>query len=157
MNTHTLPAAAGTPHINLLGFECGLHMGPPIVHAASGTELFGEAFYDALKRIDEFTEPGRTLLLDLQAALERVAQAAPRSPLVFRDTAPGAYLPTCLSGPSAPAALQHTGVRAAEVAQLLDDLARVGAKADGELIGICSWASAVINALLTGLNVEQLA
>lgn len=51
----------------------------------------------------------------------------------------------------------HTGVRADEIAQLLDDLESVGAKATGEMIGICGQAAAVINALLTGLSVEQLA
>lgn len=91
MSTRTLPATAGTPHIKLVGFECGLHMGPPIVHAASGTELFGESFCDALKRIDEFTEPGRTLLIDLQAALERVATTDPHSPLIFRNAAGGRH------------------------------------------------------------------
>lgn len=158
MTTQIATARAGTPHINLLGFECGMHMGPPIVHATTGAELFGESFHDALKRVDEFTEPGRTLLLDLATALERVAQSHPRSPLIFRAPDPIAYRLGSRPEPSAPApaALLHTGVRAAEIAQLLADLERIGAKAEGELIGICSWATAVINGLLTGLSAEQL-
>lgn len=82
-NTPTTPA----PTIELVGFECGLHMGPPVVHIRTGSELSGELFRTALQHIDEFQEPGRTLLLDLQAALDRVAEVDPASRLIFRPAA----------------------------------------------------------------------
>lgn len=50
----------------------------------------------------------------------------------------------------------HTGVRAAEIAQLLDELERIGANAESEISKICRQAGGVINALLTGLSADQL-
>lgn len=83
MSTPTNPA----PTIELVGFECGVHMGPPVVHIRTGNELSGELFRTALQHIDEFQEPGRTLLLDLQAALDRVTEVDPASRLIFRPAA----------------------------------------------------------------------
>jgi len=72
------------PAIQLVGFECGVRVGPPIVHAVAPGEMFGVSLVGAIEMIDEFAEPGRTLLLDLQSALARFAALQPKSPLLHR-------------------------------------------------------------------------
>jgi hypothetical protein len=94
MNKRLNPAAAQplrAPAIQLVGFECGVRVGPPIVHAVAPGEMFGVSLAGAIEMIDEFAEPGRTLLLDLQSALARVAALQPKSPLLHRT----ADLKTC--------------------------------------------------------------
>jgi hypothetical protein len=58
-------------------------------------------------------------------------------------------------GSVCPPAPPGTGVAAAEIAQLLNDLERAGTKATGEMIGICAQASAVIQALQAGRGASQ--
>jgi hypothetical protein len=78
-------APAPRPLVQLVGFECGVHFGPPIVHATKPGEAFGVTLDGAMEMIDEFAEPGRTLLLDLRAALDRLAKAHQLSPLLYRE------------------------------------------------------------------------
>ena len=53
--------------------------------------------------------------------------------------------------------LPKTGIKAAELAALLNDLERVGASdRAGEVPSLCRWAKTVIEGLLSGLDVEQL-
>jgi len=75
------------PLVQLVGFECGVHLGPPIVHATTPGEMFGVTLAGALEMIDDFAEPGRTLLLDLHAALDRMAKTNQLSPLLYREAA----------------------------------------------------------------------
>lgn len=70
--------------VQLAGFECGVRVGPPIVHAIAPGEMFGLPLASALEMIDDFAEPGRTLLLDLQSALDRLASTHPNSQLLNR-------------------------------------------------------------------------
>ena len=94
MNKCLHPAAEQplrAPAIQLVGFECGVRVGPPIVHAVAPGEMFGVSLAGAIEMIDEFAEPGRTLLLDLQSALTRLAALQPKSPLLHRT----ADLKTC--------------------------------------------------------------
>lgn len=74
------------PKIELVGFECGLHLGPAIVHAKAPGQMFGVTLDDAMHMIDEFAEPGKTFLIDVKAALDRLANVHPLSPLLYRDT-----------------------------------------------------------------------
>jgi hypothetical protein len=74
------------PRVELVGFECGLQMGPAIVHAKAPGEMFGVTLDNAMHMIDEFAEPGRTFLLDVKAALDRLANVHPLSPLLYRET-----------------------------------------------------------------------
>lgn len=78
-------APAPRPLVQLVGFECGVHLGPPIVHATKPGEAFGVTLEGAIEMIDEFAEPGRTLLLDLHAALDRLAKTHQLSPLLYRE------------------------------------------------------------------------
>jgi hypothetical protein len=80
--TATQPLRASA--VQLVGFECGVRVGPPIVHAVAPGEMFGVSLAGAIEMIDEFAEPGRTLLLDLQTALARLAAMQPNSPLLNR-------------------------------------------------------------------------
>lgn len=77
--------SAPGPLVQLVGFECGVHLGPPIVHATKPGEMFGVTLDGAMEMIDEFAEPGRTLLLDLHAALDRLAKTHQLSPLLYRE------------------------------------------------------------------------
>lgn len=83
--TNTAPARR--PLVQLVGFECGVHLGPPIVHATTPGEMFGVTLAGALEMIDDFAEPGRTLLLDLHAALDRMAKTNQLSPVLYREAA----------------------------------------------------------------------
>lgn len=80
--TSSCTAPARTARVQLAGFECGVRMGPPIVHAIAPGEMFGLPLASAIEMIDEFVEPGRTLLLDLQSALTRLASTQPNSQLL---------------------------------------------------------------------------
>jgi hypothetical protein len=74
--------------VQLAGFECGVRVGPPIVHAIAPGEMFGLPLATAIEMIDEFAEPGRTLLLDLHRALARLASTHPNSQLLNRTPEP---------------------------------------------------------------------
>lgn len=76
--------SARTSRVQVAGFECGIRVGPPIVHAIAPGEMFGLTLASAIEMIDEFAEPGRTLLLDLHTALARLALAQPNSQLLSR-------------------------------------------------------------------------
>lgn len=82
VSDHNAPAR--TPRVQLTGFEFGVRMGPPIVHAIAPDEMFGLTLASAIEMIDEFAEPSRRLLLDLNSALARLALAQPNSQLLNR-------------------------------------------------------------------------
>jgi hypothetical protein len=61
----------------MVGFTAGTDFGPPTVHIHAPGELFGLTLASAAGRADEFQEPDRTLILDMQRALRRAHAADP--------------------------------------------------------------------------------